>query len=283
MNLARVFPRRVKNATPRDALAFHGPPDLFVAEWEISAVHVSVAFTWDLERAKRLAEAWDRVAPVTMGGPGLGQRGEDFVPGRYLAPGYTITSRGCPRDCWFCRVPRVEGRIRTLPIAPGWIVQDDNLLACPRSHFECVIDMLRSQPHRAQFQGGLEALMLEDWHVDAFASLRPLPACYFAYDPGDAYETLAMAARKMRRAGFTRESHRLRCYVLVGFPGGHRAPEDTFAAAEFRLNQMKDLGFTPMAMLWRHPKTGLPMDDGWRRLQRIWSRPAIVHARRKRS
>jgi hypothetical protein len=275
--IARVFPRRTK-ATPSDAMAFTGPPGLFEPFLGVTEVRVSVAFTWDVERAKRLADAWERIAPVTLGGPALaslgdGQAGAPFEPGRYLAPGYTITSRGCPRNCWFCRVPRVIGRLKELPIVDGWKVQDDNLLACSRPHFEAVMAMLGRQGRRVEFTGGLEALLLQDWHVDAFASLKPRPTCFFAYDPGDAYETLADAARKMLEAGFTRASHRLCCYVLVG------DKKDTFGGAEKRLTDMLDLGFSPRAMLWRHPRTGLPTDPAWAAFQRRWFRPTIIHRR----
>jgi hypothetical protein len=279
--IARVFPRRTK-ATPCDDLAFMGPPDLFVRESGITEVHVSVAFTWDIDRGKRLSDAWDRVAPVQLGGPALARLGDgqaeaDFVAGRYLAPGYTITSRGCPRACPFCRVPSKVGALRELLIVPGWKVQDDNLLACSRSHFEEVIAMLQTQRHRAEFTGGLEALSLEDWHVNGFASLKPEPSFFFAYDPGDSYETLAIAARKMIAAGFSTRSHRLRCYVLIGFP----PKEDTLDAADRRLNQMLGLGYTPMAMLYRHPKTGAAPSDEWRKLQRKWARPASIHAKKR--
>lgn len=269
--LARVFPRLTR-ATPTDDLAFTEPPDLFARTLGITRVHVSTAFTWDKDRAARLADAWDRVAPVEIGGPAFNKGvTEEFEPGRYLAEGYTITSTGCPRGCWFCRV---KHPLRLLtPIVPGWKVQDDNLLACPREHFEAVIAMLQAQGRRAEFTGGLEALMLQDWHVDGLASLKPRPSCFFAYDPGDDYETLAIAARKMLAAGFTQASHRLRCYVLIG------QAHDTMEAAEKRLTDMLGLGYTPMAMLWRHPKTGLPASPEWRAFQRRWVRPAIIHAK----
>jgi hypothetical protein len=68
---------------------------------------------------------------------------------------------------------------------------------------------------------------------------------FFAYDPGDAFETLEHAARRLIKAGFSPRSHLMRCYVLVGYP------KDTLALAEARLKQMLSVGFTPMAMLWR--------------------------------
>jgi hypothetical protein len=274
--LARVFPRRTK-ATPTDDLSFTDPPDLFARTLGITEVHVSVAFTWDIDRGHRLADAWDQIAPVKIGGPALAKLGDGygdacFVAGRYLREGYTITSRGCPRDCWFCHVPKRVGRLREIPIVPGWKIQDDNLLACSREHFEAVIAMLRTQPNRAEFTGGLEALLLQDWHVDGLASLKPKPTLFFAYDPGDSFETLAIAASKLLAAGFTRASHRLRCYVLIGFP------KDTFSDATKRLTDMLELGFTPMAMLWRYPKTGLPITSEWAAFQRRWARPAIIYA-----
>lgn len=276
--LARVFPRRTQ-ATPRDDLAFTGPPDLFARMLGITEVHVSVTFTWDAERGKRLADAWENVAPVKLGGPAFAKLGDGygdapFEAGRYLGEGYTITSRGCPRDCWFCAVPKRVGRLRELPIVPGWKIQDDNILSCSREHFEAVVAMLQEQPHRAEFTGGLEAVALQDWHVDALASLRPRPSLFFAYDPGDDKDTLAIAAQKIFAAGFTVASHRVGCYVLIGFP------KDTLREAETRLTDMLMLGFTPMAMLWRYPKTGLPVSEQWLAFQRRWARPAIIHARR---
>jgi hypothetical protein len=98
---------------------------------------------------------------------------------------------------------------------------------------------------------------------------------FFAYDPGDDFETLDHAARRLLDAGFTAASHRMRVYVLIGFP------KDTFALAEARLQQMVSIGFTPMAMLWR-PETASQQkyapDDHWRAFQRRWARPAIIHA-----
>jgi hypothetical protein len=59
--LVRVFPRRTR-ATPNDAMAFTEPPGLFPPE--ASAVHVSVAFTYDLPKADWLAKQWARPASV---------------------------------------------------------------------------------------------------------------------------------------------------------------------------------------------------------------------------
>lgn len=270
--LIRVFPRRTK-ATPDDDLTYVGPPSMFA---EADEVHISVSFTWDKPEAERLAAEWRWVAPVKLGGVAYGDTSLEFIPGRYIKDGYTVTSRGCPRRCWFCGVWKKWPKPHLLPIHPGWNILDDNLLACPRPHVEAVFAMLRQQKRRVEFTGGLEALALEDYQVDLLAGLSPRPTMFWAYDPGDAFETLESAARRMLAAGFTRESHRLRVYVLIGYP------KDTFAEAEKRLNQMSAIGFTPMAMLWR-PETAsqerYSPAPGWRVFQRRWARPAIIHAR----
>lgn len=281
MKLARVFPRRTK-ATPDDALAFIGSPDLVklahCASEGVEEVHVSVTFTADKAIAERLAEEWSVLGvPVRIGGVAYGDASLEFIPGRYIKKGYTITSRGCIRKCWFCGVWKKWPTVNPLPIYPGWNVLDDNLLAAPREHVEAVFAMLRQQKTRIYFTGGLEALSLQDYQVDLLASLKPRPACFFAYDPGDAFETLESAARRMLEAGFTTASHRLRVYVLIGYP------KDTFDLAEKRLRQMLGIGFTPHAMLWQ-PETPSaekyrPAEE-WKSFQRRWLRPAIIHSKR---
>lgn len=111
--ILRVFPRKTK-ATPIDPFAFVGNPGfshlLFPKETIIEEIHVSVTFTWDIEFAEKLAYQLEMVAPVKIGGPAVGTKGEQFEPGMYLKKGYTITSRGCPNKCWFCNVWRREGK-----------------------------------------------------------------------------------------------------------------------------------------------------------------------------
>lgn len=272
MRLIRIFPRKTK-ATPTDELAYFGPPDMFA---EADEVHVSVTFTYDKPKAEQLAEQWQVVAPVKVGGVAYGDPGADFVPGRYIKPGYIFTSRGCPRRCWFCSVWKRDPVPRLLPIIDGWNVLDDNLLACPRDHVEAVFAMLKRQKRRVEFTGGLEALSLQDYQVELLASLKPRPTMFWAYDPGDKFETLEYAARRLLAAGFTAESHRMRTYVLIGYP------KDTPALAEERMQQMLGIGFTPMAMLWK-PETPSQEkyrpDESWRAFQRRWARPAIIHAK----
>lgn len=271
--ILRVFPVRT-NATPDDEYAVVGEPPLFLPK-DVAEVHVSATFSWHLQEAERLAAAWSRIAPVMIGGPATGQRGEDFVPGMYLKRGYVITSRGCPnRECWFCSVgAREGGTVRELPVTEGWNVLDDNLLACSDAHIEAVFHMLLAQKkkgHRILLTGGLEAARLKGWHIEWFKVLRP-QRMYFAYDtPGD-LPPLEEAARLFREAGYGTKKI-LYSYGLVGYPG------DTLRAAEERMQTIKRLGFTPMAMLFRDASNREPCRE-WRRFQTAWARPAAIYAK----
>ena len=263
--IIRVFPRRT-NATPDDELVrVRETPSLFD---EADEVHISVAFTWDIPYAEWLAAQWAPVAPVKMGGPAFNEPGGDFVPGMYMKRGYVITSRGCPNRCWFCAVPNREGgQLRELPVTDGWIVTDDNLLACTPGHIDEVFAMLARQPHRPQFVGGLEAALMTPQMAVRLRGLKP-ESMFFAYDTPNDLEPLQAAGKMLLDAGFKRSNHVLQCYVLIGYPG------DTQEKALARLGEAWRAGFLPFAMLYRD-KTG-DFDKGWRRFQREWANRTIV-------
>lgn len=263
MRIARVFPRITK-ATPRDSLCFFDGPGLFPPE--VDEVHISVAFTWDLPNAEWLEKQWRHIAPVKIGGPAFGQPSGEFVPGRYVKPGYTITSRGCHNRCWFCSVWKREPKLIELPIIAGNNLLDDNILACSDSHINAVFNMLGTQ-RGVEFTGGLEAKLLKSWHIDRLLQIKP-KQMFFAYDTKDDLDPLFDAAKMLDESGLNK-GHRCRCYVLIGYPN------DTFKDAELRLRQALFLGYTPMAMLWRNKKGKTKRD--WRIFQRKWARPAIIH------
>jgi hypothetical protein len=251
--------------SPSDALAFFDVPGIFD---EADEVHVSCLFSWDMGRAEYLAEQWQRVAPVKLGGPAFNQAGAAFTPGRYVKPGVVITSRGCPNRCWFCSVWQREPRLIELDIFDGTNILDDNLLACSERHIRDVFAMLSRQRGRVEFTGGLEAARLLPWHVELLAKLRPAQM-FCALDTPNDEEPLRTASKLLKQAGFTRQH--MRCYCLIGYP------RDTLEQAEVRLRLCVELGFFPMAMLWRD-KAGAT-DPTWRRFQREWARPALIAAK----
>ena len=262
-SLIRVFPRRTK-WTPIDDMAFVGDPPLMRPGAD--EVHVSVTFTWDRREALRLCDAWrQHYRLVRVGGPAFNDPGGDFVPSRYIKEGVTITSRGCPFHCPWCSVPQREGALRELPIADGWIVQDNNLLACSRSHIEAVFDMLRRQRYAAVFSGGLDLRLLEPCHVDLLGTIR-VASVWVACDSPKALRLLNKARTLLADLPIKKR----RCYVLVGF-------EEGIADAEKRLQAVYGAGFLPFAQLYRNgqPKA---WSAEWRALARKWSRPAAYRS-----
>lgn len=263
----RVFPRRTR-ATPCDDAVRIGEPGLF--DSDVERVRVSATFTWDLPEAERISRLWAERGPTELGGPAVGTVGGAFTPGEFLRHGYVITSRGCPECCWFCGAWRRDGAVpRELPICDGWNVLDDNLLACSEEHVRAVFAMLARQRRRVEFTGGLQAARLAPWHVDLLCGLRPRPAIWLAYDEDRDLDPLLDACNMLLAAGWTTASHRLRAYVLCGYPG------DTKSSAEGRLRTVIDVGATPMAMVYRGADG--QEADGWHAWARQWIRPACIH------
>ena len=119
-----------------------------LAQWDHGdTTYLSVAFTWLLEEAYEQALFARALGKrVVAGGPALylksmKHRIEDVATIEKEFPdaiGFhnkdaTFASRGCPVGCWFCIVPKMEGREFTLipdfPVRP--ILCDNNLSALP--------------------------------------------------------------------------------------------------------------------------------------------------------
>ena len=273
MRIIRVFPRKTK-ATPDDDLArINCCPGFFD---EADEVHVSVTFREDLNRAEYLAGQWSVVAPVKIGGPALDDPAGEFIPGRYIKPGYVITHRGCPNSCWFCDAWKREGnKVREYQIREGHNLLDNNILACSVEHQERVFAMLGRQKQRPMFTGGLEAARFTEHHAEVLQGLKPQTYA-FAYDEPSDWEPLVNAARICREAGLIGpgRGHTCRAYVLVGYP------KDTMEKAEERLMDVCRLHIMPEAMLYDKEKHRTAR-DGWVHFQKVWNRPMIVGQKMK--
>lgn len=113
------------------------------AEWiEGNTAYLSVAFSWKLPDAYQRA-VWYRAQGlrVRAGGPavfirpkyleGVAEIGGDVDAVVHHNPQATFASRGCPVGCYFCIVPKMEGREFTLfpDFTPRPILCDNNLSA----------------------------------------------------------------------------------------------------------------------------------------------------------
>lgn len=235
-------------------------------------VLISCTFTWDKFKCENLAEQWSNAGfTPQLGGPAYEDPGGEFDPGKFVKIGMTITSRGCNNKCWFCLVPKREGKLRELKIKDGFNILDNNLLQCSEKHIREVFAMLDRQREPAMFTGGLEALALKKWHVEIIDGLKRKPkVLYFAYDTPDDREPLIKAARWMRLIGFNYS--RIGCYILMGYPG------DTIDEAIQRIQFCIDIDMQPFAMIYNKQKT---TSKEWKKIQNIYTRPARCKRRHK--
>lgn len=263
--MIRIFPKRNK-WTPTDELAFVGDPPMFRPPEQ--PVRISVTFTWDIGEGNRLLKAWSKYySDVQIGGPAFNDPGNGFTPGIFVKQGVTFTSRGCPKKCSFCLVSTREGKIRELPIIPGNIIQDNNFLACSRSHQEKVFEMLKDQKG-IKFSGGLDCDFLNEWHIEQFKKLS-ISELWFACDRYEDLPRLERAADLL--SDFPQ--NKKRCYVLIGF---NQIKEI------YRLRKVYELGFLPFAQLFQ-PKEGIKYEWHWESLARTWSRPCAYKTLMKNS
>ncbi|MCL2215424.1 MAG: hypothetical protein FWB91_00255 [Defluviitaleaceae bacterium] len=270
--IIRVFPRRT-SYTPEDEYAFIGsPPDKKYLIPEHREVHVCCVFTWDKTLCEELAHKWWLITnkPVKLGAPAYGSPADDFIPGMYIKPNIVFTTRGCNKNCGFCSVPRIEGRLRELPIQPGNVIQDNNFLQASRTHKDKVFAMLRSQAGIC-FKGGLAVELINSHFIDNVTSLR-IDELWLACDSDDALPGFKAAAEKLTKAGFNRE--KIRCYALIG---------DDMDKNEARLQEIYHAGAMPFAMLKRDfTKTKTRYEPDWNKFARQWQRPPAIEAHMKR-
>jgi len=257
--------------TPRDPYVFIGDPPMpaFHPTPPATEVHVSCVFSWDKSKVQELALAWGQYYPVRIGGPAFESDADGFTPGLYVRQGVTFTSRGCNNQCPWCLVPRREGKLRTIEIRAGNIIQDNNLLQCNKQHIRKVFDMLRRQ-HAIEFTGGLDSRLVTDDIADDIRGLR-VKQVFLAADTKQALKPLEVA---IKRLGLPRE--KVRCYVLLGWNA------EPISDAVERLHAVWELGAMPFAQLYQPPDKWVEYSKEWRSLARTWSRPAAMKARMRR-
>jgi len=261
MRILRVFPRRT-SYLPKDDMAFVGDPQL--ERPEADEVHISCTFTWDKAEAERLKLAWSQYYPVVkVGGPAYDDPCTDnFIPGRYVKEGIVYTSHGCNNQCPWCLAWRREKGIRLDRIHQGNILQDNNIMQCPRHHIESVFDMLSAQ-RGVILAGGIEASRLEQWSADRIRGLH-VKAIFLACDTDNAIKPLRRALKLLALP-----QDKIRCYVLLRYN-----PDETRLRALIRLLEVYEAGAIPFAQLYQPAGQWIDYPIEWKRFARTWERPA---------
>jgi hypothetical protein len=150
-------------------------------------------------------------------------------------PDATIASRGCPVGCWFCIVPKMEGKAFTLlpdfPVRP--ILCDNNLSALPAEYQDHIISRYIAEGvPLLDANSGFEPRTFDE---DVYARWKVINKgpWRFAYD--DLTERdMVMRVMKMLKS---EPARRKRVYVLIG--------NEPFEACMQRINEVVAWGGEP--------------------------------------
>lgn len=221
-----------------------------LAEWDDGDTKfLSVAFTWKLDEAySRALFARACGMRVVAGGPALylksmKHRIDDIaeIHKEYpdaLArhnPDATIASRGCPVGCWFCIVPKMEGREFTLlpdfPVRP--ILCDNNLSALPLDYQRHIISRYVGEGvPLLDANSGFEPRTFTEEVYRLWKPINHGP-WRFAYDD----ETEREEVHQVFRMLSAEPSNKKRVYVLIG--------NEPFGECMHRIQEVIDAGCEP--------------------------------------
>ena len=190
---------------------------------------LSVIFSWHAPVAREIALRVKSNSDVWCGGPGMYvlhnwwnretgmdvQRGVDarfeHQRGNYKM---TFASRGCPVGCYFCIVPRMEGKTFTLDwdFEPAPILCDNNLSALPIDFQEHIIHRYRERGvSLMDANSGFEPHTFDEDTYRRWKSVLRGP-WRFAYDEMGETDDL----RRMMHILKDEPARRKRVYALVG-------------------------------------------------------------------
>ena len=238
-----------------------------LAEWvEGDTAFLSITFSWKLREAFMRA-VWYREQgyKVRAGGPGV------YTQPKYLAevaevggqvadaiarhnPMATFASRGCPVGCWFCIVPKMEGREFTLlpdfPVRP--VLCDNNLSALPAEYQDHIVSRYKAEGvPLLDANSGFEPATFDGDVFNRWREINKGP-WRFAYDEQGERAQVERVMKMLKNVSTSRK----RVYVLIG--------NEPIAACLERLEEVLAWG-------------GEPHVQSYMKLNALEKRPQIRH------
>lgn len=128
---------------------------------------------------------------------------------------YGFITRGCIRNCWFCKVPKKEGYIHKVSSVESIVRHkkvkflDNNILAFS-GHKEILAELVQKNI-RCQFNQGLDIRLLDSENSDLLSKLNYLGEYIFAFDDWK-YKTLI--EKKMPLLSW-RKPYQLKFFVYI--------------------------------------------------------------------
>lgn len=197
-----------------------------LAEWvEGDTAYISVVFSWMLPQVFQKC-IWYKSNGyiVRVGGPAL------FASKKYLDgvaeiggevdaltkhnADATIASRGCPVGCYFCIVPKMEGKEFTLipDFIPRPILCDNNLSALPVDYQNFIIDKyIKFGVELLDANSGFEPKMFDKGTYNRWKKINKGP-WRFALDEAKEIEDVVKTMKILERE----PQYKKRVYVLIG-------------------------------------------------------------------
>jgi hypothetical protein len=164
---------------------------------------------------------------------GIFPEAEDVLPDYSLVPSWNgsiiFASRGCIRNCGFCSVPRLEGRLNSLkstirclvhPKHTRVILWDNNLLSAP--NLQLVLSDLKHLGLKVDFNQGLDSRLFTRRVARELAELKT-DVIRIAYDYRGMGRNVERAIEYLSEAGVRRR--KIVSYVLYNYVD---TPDDFF-------------------------------------------------------
>jgi len=219
---------------------------------EFDKIYISVIFEDNKDKALQLQKQF---MDAEIGGVGVNN---NQLPDEieHMMPDYDafkcdysigFTTRGCLRNCDFCKVRQQEGLIRKHtdiyefrhPDHNHIVLLDNNILAVPR-HFEKIAEQIMKENLTVDFNQGLDIRLLTDKNAKILNKLKVKPTYRFAFDTPQIEPYIRKGVKILRRNGINRATF----YVLVGF-------DTTLDQDLHRLEVIKELDMRPYVMRYK--------------------------------
>jgi hypothetical protein len=207
---------------------------------EAEKIYVSCVFT----KNKEEAEKWEKYGEKCFIG-GSGYSFDVKLPPEIDAMkpkiNWGFTTRGCIRNCFFCFVPKMEGKIKIVgDIYDIWdgmskeiTIMDNNILALPE-HFKMICSQIRKEKLKVDFNQGLDCRLLTD---DIIKELKSIKHVEYRFSWDNDYDMTEL---------FQNIKNNLGRGLIFVYVKEKTTCDDYWVW--FRLNQLKKIGHRPYLM-----------------------------------
>lgn len=166
--------------------------------------------------------------------------------------GHGFSSRGCPRNCSFCMVPKCEGKFRQAdeikdlinPKSNVLVLHDNNLTADP-----LCIEKLKEICGRnltIDINQGCDVRLLNDDIAKALSEVSHLRSVHYAWDlmgfEGQVLDGIKTLSKYIK-------PYRQMCFMLTGYNTSHE--ED-----EYRMQKLVEMKVDPFVMIYNENEKG---------------------------